>query len=96
MAQNTTVSFDIADGWTQLTDANITAITFQVRTGGTVLIQATSGATAPSADEGSLTYKTGQGEANRSLADLFPGVSGANRVYAKAAGSNASVFVSHA
>jgi hypothetical protein len=68
MAQNTTVSFDIADGWTQLTDANITAITFQVRAGGTVLIQATSGATAPTTDEGSLTYKTGQGEAtDRSL-----------------------------
>ena len=96
MAANTTVSFTVADGWTEITVGDVTNITFQVTAGGTVLIQATTGS-APSSDAASLTYKTGQGEANRALSDLFPGVASADRVFAKAVGTDrASVFVSHA
>lgn len=95
MPRSTTITAD-EGAWTELTANNITDITFQVKGGGTVLVQATVGAVAPIVDTDAISYKLGQGEANRALADLFPGVSGANRVYAKALSNDLSVFVSHA
>lgn len=96
MAQNTTIAIAESDGWTQLTDANVTAITFQVRGGQKVGVQGTVGASAPSDDTGHIVYEKGEGEAAKALSDLFPGVSGANRVYVKAFSGPASIFVSHA
>lgn len=94
MAQQITKTLAAAT-WTQLTDANITSITFQNISGNFVRIKATVGANAPSDLTGSLRYNPGQGERNTSLADLFPGVSGANRVYAYSQ-DGAQVVVSHA
>lgn len=95
MAQNTTIGLD-ADTWTQLTDADVTAITFQNRGSGDIYIEATVGAVAPTDFDGSILYRKGEGEANVLLSSLMPGVSGANRVYAYAVGEPADVFVSHA
>lgn len=93
MAQNTNISIT-PETWTQLTDANVTSITFQNRGSSHILVKGTTGATAPTDDLGAIRYNPGQGERNVSLADLFPGISAA-RVYAYCE-TGASVMVSHA
>lgn len=82
--------------WAELTDAAVTSITFQNVSAMPIVVTATNGTTPPTADAGGLTYAAGQGESNRSLADLFPGVSGANRVWARSSNGTQQVFVSHA
>lgn len=93
MAQNTDVVVPVAT-WTQLTNSNVTSITFQNKSGGYILVKGTVGATAPTDNDGSIRYNAGQGELNTPLADLFAGI-GANRVYAYAP-NGAEVMVSHA
>lgn len=94
MPQNTTLS--ITSGtWTLLTNSNVTTMTFQNVGSNHIMIKGTVGATPPSDYTGAIRYNPGQGERNVSLADLFPGVSGANRVYAWAE-SATPVVVSHA
>ena len=94
MAQNTTVNIPAAT-WTQITDGNVTAMTFQNISGNFVLVKGTVGATAPTTLPGSLRYNPGQGERNVALADLFPGISGVNRLYVFA-DSGAQMVVSNA
>ena len=94
MAQNTTVNIP-ADTWTQITDGNVTSLTFQNISGNFVLVKGTVGATAPTTLPGSLRYNPGQGERNVALADLFPGISGVNRLYVFA-DSGAQMVVSNA
>jgi hypothetical protein len=82
MAQNTTLTL-AANTWTQLTDGNVTAM--RVCNFGTegIWLQATVGATPPTNTNGGLPLLPGQVmAADLTLADLWPGVSGANRVYA--------------
>ena len=94
MAQNTTVNIPAAT-WTQITDGNVTAMTFQNISGNFVLVKGTVGATAPTTLPGSLRYNPGQGERNVALADLFPGISGVNRLYVFS-DSGAQMVVSNA
>ena len=94
MAQNTTLSIT-AQTWTLLTNSNVTALTFQNVGSNHILIAGTVGATPPSDYTGAIRYNPGQGERNAALSDLFPGVSGANRVYAWADAAT-PVVVSHA
>lgn len=94
MAQNTTISLT-AGAWTQLTDANVPSITFQNVGSNHIVIKATVGAVAPTNATGSIRYNPGQGERNVLLSDLFPGVIGANRVYAYS-DAITPVVVSHA
>lgn len=93
MAQNTTITL-AAETWTQLTDANVTSITFQNISGYHVMVKGTTSAVAPTNDDGAIRYNPGQGERNALLSDLFPGIS-ATRVYAYAP-TGAEVMVSHA
>jgi hypothetical protein len=93
MPQNTPIA--IGTNWTQLTDANVTEITFQNIGAAAVYVTATNGVTAPT-DAAGLIYKPLEGEAKRALADIFPGVTGANRVWAKSVDLATQVFVSHA
>lgn len=93
MAQNTTISLTAGE-WTQLTDADITSITFQNTGNYAVFIKGTAGATAPTDRTGAVRYDTYEGERNALLSDLFPGIS-ATRVYAFSFGTT-SVMVSHA
>ena len=95
MAQNTTIGLD-ADTWTQLTDGDVTAITFQNRGSGDILVQVTATASAPTGTGGAIRYKPGQGEIGIELASLQPGVASGARLYAYAEGENADVFVSNA
>ena len=93
MAQNTTLSVP-AGTWTQITDADVTSITFQVSGDAIAYIAGAAGTTAPTDTVGAIRYSPNQGELNAPLADLFPGISAA-RVWVFAT-SNISVFVSHA
>jgi hypothetical protein len=92
MAQQTDISVP-AQTWTQVTDADVTSITFQVRANDAVYIKGTTGAVAPTDTTGAIVYWSGQGELNKSLSDMFPGIA-AVRVYAYCDGV-ATVSVGH-
>jgi hypothetical protein len=94
MPQNTTVNVP-AGAWTQLTDADVITITFQNIGGHFILVKGTTDTTAPADSAGALRYNPGQGERNVAMADLFPGLSGGDRLWAYS-DSNVSVMVSHA
>lgn len=94
MAQNTTKNLP-SEAWTQLTDANITSVTFQNISTRFIFVKGTVGATAPTDLAGAIRYNPGQGERNIALSDLFPGVSGVNRLYAYSP-DGAAVVISHA
>jgi hypothetical protein len=81
-----------------LTNVNVSSLTFQNAGSAPVYVRATVGTTPPSASSlsGWLMYPPGTGERNVSLADLFPGEPGANRLWAVVATGNTSVLVSHA
>jgi uncharacterized protein with WD repeat len=93
MAQNTDISVP-KEAWTQLTDADVSSITFQNKSGNFVLIKGTTSASTPTNADGAIRYNPGQGEPNTSLADMFPGIS-AVRLYAYAP-EGALIMVSHA
>ena len=84
--------------WTQLnhSSTDITSLTFQVVRGRIVLVKGTTTASAPSDAEGALMYKEGEGELNVAMSDLFPGVSGADNIYALCPYEDGEVMVSHA
>lgn len=79
--------------WTELTDSDVTAITFQCQ-GDDVLIAGTTGAAPAAASRDGVRYDTNEGERNVAMSDLFPGVS-ATRVFARS-NTGSVVFVSHA
>lgn len=94
MAQNTTIP--LAPGvWTLLTNAAVTGLTFQNVGGYDVLILGTAGAFEPVSTDGAISYGPGEGEMAAALADLFPGVAGADRLYAYAP-AGGRVMISHA
>jgi hypothetical protein len=93
MAQNTTILVP-ALTWTELTNDDVTSITFQNRTGYPVFVKGTEDDTAPSDASGAIRYNPGQGELNVELADLFPGIT-AVRLWAFAEIAS-EVTVSHA
>ena len=82
MPQNATVAVS-ARTWTQLTNSDVSALRVQNLNGYPIEIMGTVGAVAPTSDAGALVLAAGQAiAADLTLAQLFPGVSGANRVYA--------------
>jgi hypothetical protein len=94
MAQNTTLPVP-ARTWTQITDADVSSITFQNASGYGIQIKGTTDATTPTDDAGTVIYGPGQGERNVALSDLFPGIA-AVRVWAYIRAGNGEVMVSHA
>lgn len=95
MARNADVSIP-ARTWTQLTNGNVTELRLQVQGRFGIRIKATAGEVPPTNTGGSIEIRPGDGIAgDQTLAQLFPGVAGANRVYAYANGPT-SVSVSHA
>ena len=98
MARHTSVNLP-AGVWTQLTNADVTSITFQNMAGGDVFVCPTTSATAPTiyppeVGQFSIRYQPGQGERNVLLSDLAGGQTMA-RVYAYSQ-NGATVAVSHA
>ena len=94
MAQNTTITVP-AGAWTQLTDADITSITFQNIGSNHIMVKATTDGTAPTNYASAIRYNPGQGERNVALSDLFPGLAGRDRLWAYATDAT-QVVVSHA
>ena len=94
MAQNTTITVP-AGAWTQLTDSDITSITFQNIGSNHIMVKATTDGTAPTNYAGAIRYNPGQGERNVALSDLFPGLAGRDRLWAYATDAT-QVVVSHA
>jgi hypothetical protein len=94
MAQNTTIAIPAAT-WTQLTDADITSITFQNVGSNHIIVKATTDGTAPTSTDGGFRYNPGQGERNVFLSDLFPGIASRDRLWAYSTDAS-SVVVSHA
>ena len=94
MAQNTTITVP-AGAWTQLTDADITSITFQNIGSNHIMVKATTDGTAPTNYAGAIRYNPGQGERNVALSDLFPGLAGRDRLWAYATDAT-QVVISHA
>ena len=95
MARNDNVEIE-AETWTQLTNANATAVRVSNITGPRLLLKATAGETAPTDQAGAVPLDAGLTVlSDVTLATMFPGVSGANRLwaYSRQAGS---VSVSHA
>jgi len=97
MAQNANVSL-VGNVWTQLTNANAVAVRVQNQEKHTIRLQATNGTTPPSnsVTAGSIMLN---GEetlaADLTLAQLWPGVTGANRLWALSF-ADIAVSVSHA
>lgn len=82
MAQSANITL-AAGEWTQLTNADVSAIRVQNLGGSFVRIHATTGETAPTSVGGA--FRVGAGDllaANVALADLFPGVTAGYRVWA--------------
>lgn len=88
--------YAVGQAWVMVTDANVSSVTFQNLTQGGMFISATNGLTAPTNDDGAISYGSGQGERNVLLSDLFPGVTGANRLWARIASGTGTLFISHA
>jgi hypothetical protein len=95
VAQNTDISIP-PRMWTLLTNSDVSALRIQVLGRVGVLLKATVGAVPPTSLTGGVSLAPGGGlTADQTLAQLFPGVPGANRVYAYATGGTV-VSVSHA
>lgn len=91
-ATNNTVT--VATGtWTEITTSDSTSITFQNQTRAGLWVKATT-ASAPTDRLGALFYAPGEGEAARAIADMFPGVTGGDRVWVLAE-DGGPVMVSH-
>jgi hypothetical protein len=94
MPQHTT--YDVTTIWVLITDADVTAATFQNLTQQDMMITGTNGVTPPAAGAVQMIYGPRQGERNAPLSDLFPGISGANRIWARMQSGTGTVFISHA
>lgn len=94
MPQHTT--YTVGANWVLLTDANIASATFQNTGDADIWVTSTNGTTPPAAGTTLIKYQPTLGERNVSLADLTPGVTGANRIWARAVRGSSTVFISHA
>ena len=81
--------------WIELTTANATYVTFQNIGNATVYLKGTVGATAPIDATGSLEFPPAAQAESYQLSDMFPGVSGVNRLWAYA-DAETYVTISHA
>jgi hypothetical protein len=82
--------------WTQLTNADATAVRVSLKGSFGLLLQATNGTTPPTGLGGAIPLQGyGTLAADLALADLWPGVSGANRLWAWTDQAQ-TVSVSHA
>ena len=80
--------------WTQITNADVSNITFQVLSGA-AMFYFTVDETLPTADWG-ITYQQGYGELNQAVSSLT-NLAGADRVWCKPfTGRAAHVYVDHA
>lgn len=95
MPSNTTITLT-ASVWTQITAGDVTALRVQNQGGYEVRLKATVGAVPPTDSAGALILQPYAAiSADYALSSIWPGVAGANRVYALC-DAPVSVSVSHA
>lgn len=99
MARNDTITL-LPRAWTQLTNSDTTAVSFQVLGTNPVLLAGTVGAVAPAtapggAESARLFYPGDHIPGTVFLADFWPGLVGANRLWAWVEGDGGRVAVSH-
>lgn len=95
MAQNTDITLTAGD-WTQLTDADAAGdITFQNKTGDAIWVKATTDATKPTSFDGAIRYEPWEGESLNTIAELFPGLTSPDRLWAWSH-NGGKVAISHA
>ncbi|WPZ28988.1 hypothetical protein T8A63_15345 [Sulfitobacter sp. OXR-159] len=94
MPRHTTLIIS-STGWTEITNADVTSLTFQNISGEDLLVAGAPDADPPANEDGALIYQPMQGELNVAIDDLFPGIS-AVRLFAKTRKSVTKVTVSHA
>jgi hypothetical protein len=93
MARETTVAV-LPDTWTELTDSDVSSITFLNEGPGVLYVKATTGS-APTDRSGARAFPAGTGEKAALLIDLFPGLAGGDRLWALSEVRN-TVSVGHA
>jgi len=82
--------------WKLLTDSDITSARFQVLATPGLFIQGSNGTDAPTTTQGAIFYEHGEGEVDRALSEIFPGITDANRLWAFMPHGSGAVSVSHA
>ena len=86
-----------ANTWVKIADSGLTAVSWQVRSGNTVFVAATSADSAPAGDvDGWPVYGSGQGEAGIDATGMFSGVSSAAYLWAYSPGADGEIWRSHA
>lgn len=91
-ARNTDVI--VIDDYTELTDNNVTHISFQNKGAHTLEVVAVASGT-PAETVNGIFYEPGMGEDNLELATRWLGVTSPARVWARFANSTGPVWVSH-
>lgn len=96
MAQDQQTMVVDSDAWTQITNADVTNITFQVLDGA-VYIRYTTDTTQPSRHLKGAFYKAGEGETDGAVGTLVQ-LASADRVWARATeqARAALIYVDHA
>lgn len=96
MARNELVNCP-AGSWTQLTNAAVTGDVSMALIDGTAEILATAGATPPADDARGLPVLShGDGFSEATIAEKFPGVASADRLWAKPLTSDAcNIYITH-
>jgi hypothetical protein len=96
MARDQAIVNAIDTAWTEITNANVTTISFQNIGSGIMFIRGTVGATPPAATvTDGLRYRDSEGETGKTIASLWTGA-GINRVYARAQAGIIPCWVDHA
>ena len=91
-ARNTDIT--VGSTYTELTDNNISNISFQNKGSGTLEVVAVASGT-PAETVNGVIYAEREGEDNLPVADRWLGVTTPARVWARFANSTGSVWVSH-
>lgn len=80
-----------------LTGEDVINVTFQNQHNDDLWLVGTASATTPSNKDGSLKYLNGFGELGRSLASMFPGITGVVRIwgYTESNDDDGKVMVAH-
>ena len=83
--------------WTQVTNGAVTTdVSVALLNNATVFIQGTASASAPSTEDGLPLLSYGDGWSEATIAEKFPGVSGAQHLYAFSPDRAVDIYISHA
>jgi len=95
MAQDTKKSVTLGT-WTQLTNADTSGdVSVALLSDHMVWLQATTNTTPPTTEDGLPLMRYGDGWSEATIAEKFPGVSGALRLWAFCPNANVQLYISH-